>query len=260
MKQALSIVIPTYNEAATIGPLLRYLRQLPGEDKTEIVVADGGSTDDTASEVRAHEARWIACPRRGRAAQLNFGARQSSTSLLFFLHSDCRPPRDFIRQVTRSTQQGIVAGCFRLRFDYPQWFLWANAWFTRFNVNAVRFGDQGLFITRPLFEELGGFREDLRLMEDQEMVRSIRKRAPFVVLPDYMTTSARKYRDNGVYRLQWLFFRIWWMHYQGRPHEEIVEFYQKKIIDERTPDHKHPIADDLHKKPLAGKGENPPGP
>ncbi len=84
--------------------------------------------------------------------------------MLYFLHADSIPPNNFITQILRAYKDGAKSGCFRLAFDYHHWFLKANAWFTRFNVNAVRFGDQSLFVTKDVFQKCGGFRENLRMM------------------------------------------------------------------------------------------------
>ena len=110
-------------------------------------------------------------------------------------------------------KKGVHSGCFRLQFDYDHWFLKANAWFTRFNVNAVHFGDHSLFVTNDVFERSGGFREDLMMMEDQEIIYRLEKHSRFKVLNDVVTTSARKYLDNGAFRMQGIFFRIWAMYY-----------------------------------------------
>lgn len=226
----ISVIIPTYNEEACIGAVIDAVVDRAGVRFFEILVADGGSTDSTRKAVAATSAQWIVCPQKGRAAQMNYGASQASGELLFFLHADSLPPQNFLLCSLNAVKAGADAGCFRLRFDSPNFFLKFNAWFTRFKVNAVRFGDQGLFLSRPVFERSGGYREDHIVMEDQEMVVRLRKGgARFVVLPQHMITSARKYLDNGPMRLQCIFFLIWWHYYRGRSQKFLVELYQRKI-------------------------------
>ncbi|MEO7801963.1 MAG: hypothetical protein ABIR81_08190, partial [Ginsengibacter sp.] len=126
-------------------------------------------------------------------------------------------------------QKDVDSGCFRLGFDYDHWFLKANAWFTRFNVNAVRFGDQSLFVTKEVFEKSGGFKEDLLMMEDQEIIHRLKHHGRFKVLNKVVITSARKYLDNGVFRMQGIFFRIWAMYYLGYSQEQMLNVHKRLI-------------------------------
>ena len=160
---------------------------------------------------------------------MNKGASVAKHDLLYFLHADSIPPNNFTTQILRAYKNGAKSGCFRLAFDYEHWFLKANAWFTRFNVNAVRFGDQSLFVTKNIFQKSGGFREDLLMMEDQEIIHRIKKYGRFKVMNDYVTTSARKYLDNGIYRLQAIFFRIWFLYYLHYPQERLLKLHRKLV-------------------------------
>ena len=227
---AVSIVIPTFNEAAGIGPLLDYLRrEAAGDGPLEIIVADGGSTDATRDRAAQAGARVLRCPRKGRAAQLNHGARAAAGAVLYFLHADSYPPPGFLADIRRALGQGAGSGCFRLAFDHPHWFLRANAWLTRLPLKIVRFGDQSLFVRRALFEQIGGYREALLVMEDQDIVRRLWARGPFRVLPGAVTTSARKYLVNGVYRLQAAFALVMLLYWLGVPQPRLVRVYRRLI-------------------------------
>jgi len=231
----ISIVIPTYNEAEGIADLVRYLRRTAGPAGSfEIVVADGGSTD--ATRQRAAEAGAAVLPslRKGRSAQMNAGAAVTKGDILYFLHADSYPPAGFTRDIAEAVRNGYGSGCYRLSFDRRHWFLRANCWFTRFNVNAVRFGDQSLFVRREVFEKAGGFREDLVVMEDQEIIGRIRRHTRFKVLPRSVTTSARKYIENGVYRLQGVFFVIYFMYQLGFSQEQLVKTYRRLIRQDKV--------------------------
>ncbi|CAM3765619.1 TIGR04283 family arsenosugar biosynthesis glycosyltransferase [Pontibacter korlensis] len=224
----LSIIIPTYNEEAVIGELVGYLRSHTSA-VTEVIVADGGSTDITQRIATAAGARVLGCERKGRATQMNAGARIAAGDILYFLHADTFPPPDFEEQLTRAVMQGYGSGCYRLKFDFQHWFLRLNAWFTRFDVDAVRFGDQSLFVRRDVFEKAGGFNEQLLLLEDQEIVERVRRCAPFVVLPAKVITSARKYRQLGVYRLQCSYFLIYTLYRLGLSQERLVKVCKRLL-------------------------------
>jgi rSAM/selenodomain-associated transferase 2 len=224
-----SIIIPTYNEADQIAKTISIVHAANGKHEAEIIVVDGGSTDDTVRIAEKCGVTVVRSERKGRAAQMNKGVSIAKHNMLYFLHADSIPPNNFTTQILDAYKKGIHSGCFRLGFDYDHWFLKANAWFTKFNVNAVRFGDQSLFVTKDVFERSGGFRADLMMMEDQEIIHRLKKHSRFKVLNDVVTTSARKYLDNGIYRLQAIFFRIWFLYYLHYPQERLLKLHRKLI-------------------------------
>ena len=211
----LSVIIPAYNEEEFIADTVKAVFERAESRVPEILVVDGGSSDETVRRARGAGATAVVSPRQGRAAQMNFGAEQSEGDLLYFLHADSIPPPGYDAKLNRAIEAGRRAGCFQLAFDDDHWLLRAYAWFTRFDVDAFRFGDQSLFIERELFEDMGGFREDHLLMEDNEMVRRIKRRASFAILDDAVTTSARSYRKVGVVRLQLVFVLIYTLYFLG---------------------------------------------
>jgi rSAM/selenodomain-associated transferase 2 len=221
----LSIIIPTYNEAEAIGPLLQYLQRhmSPG---SEIIVADGGSRDATCAIAKQHGAQVVQCEQKGRAPQMNAAAAASTGDVLYFLHADTFPPIAFEEYIKQAVQEGAGSGCYRLRFDVAHWFLGLNAWFTRFDVDAIRFGDQSLFVRRDVFLKAEGFNEQLLLLEDQEVIGRLRRLAPFVVLPQSVVTSARKYRQVGVYKLQAGYFLIYGLYRLGVSQQRLVRIYK----------------------------------
>ena len=224
-----SIIIPTFNEAGQITETIDKIKAAKGEHQIEIIVVDGNSTDNTVYIAKSCGATVTISERKGRAAQMNTGAAFATYNLLYFLHADSIPPNDFTTQIVQALKPGVKSGCFRLTFDYDHWFLKANAWFTRFNVNSVRFGDQSLFVIKEVFLKSGGFREDLLIMEDQEIIHRLKKYGKFKVINDYVITSARKYLDNGVYRMQMIFCRIWLMYYLGYSQEHLLRLYKRLI-------------------------------
>lgn len=225
----ISVIIPTYNEADFIGETIGKARSYGGDDVLEIVVVDGGSGDTTLKEARKAGAKTIVSPQKGRAAQMNAGAEHAGGSLLYFLHADSHPPPRYAPEILQAVDAGSDAGCFRLSFDDRHWLLAFYAWFTRFDIDLFRFGDQSLFMTRAAFSEIGGFREDHMVMEDQEIVRRVKRSFTFRVLDDTVTTSARKYREMGILKLQMVFFFIWSLYYLGVEQDQLVSVYNRLI-------------------------------
>lgn len=221
-----SIIIPTLNEAAGIGALVRSLR---AQTDAELIISDGGSVDSTVAQaVAAGAVAWIASG-RGRALQLNEGAAHASGEILYFLHADTLPPAGFLPAIQQALDTGTDAGCFRLRFDDRHPLLVLSAWCTRFPARIIRFGDQSLFVRTALFRELGGFRTDMPVMEDQELVNRLSRAVRFTILPQSVTTSARRYRENGVWRLQFLFTVIVTGYNLGVSPERLWRFYRWAI-------------------------------
>ncbi len=225
----LSIIIPTFNEASCIRETISYLRKSLGDQEVQILVSDGGSTDGTLAIAQSAGAETVLSPQKGRAAQMNFGAAQTTGDVLYFLHADTLPPADFHTHLETALAKGADCGCYRMRFDTEHWFLKANAWFTRFNMPFFRFGDQSLFVRRQAFEKTGGFKEDHIVMEDQDLVRRLSKKYRFVVLPQIITTSARKYLENGVYRTQSTFFVIYMAYQMGVSQSRLLRLFRRLL-------------------------------
>ena len=225
----ISIIIPVLNEEDLVVPQHLAIREASTSDNLlEIIYVDGGSTDQTAIKTKELEARVLASA-RGRARQMNLGARQAKGDILYFLHADTLPPRGFDQVIIDALDQGIDAGCFRMKFDSNSWFLGFFAWFTRFNHWLCRGGDQSLFISREHFETIGGFNEAYTVYEDLELVGRLYKHGDFKVVPNYVITSARKYNQLGKYRLQFHFAVIHLKHYLGASPEAIYNYYKSRI-------------------------------
>ncbi|MBO0934368.1 TIGR04283 family arsenosugar biosynthesis glycosyltransferase [Fibrella aquatilis] len=200
----LSIIIPTRNEAATIANVIADVRLYGGKAVAQVLVVDGGSTDQTVAVAQQAGATVLSSPRLGRAAQMNLGARHATGDVLYFVHADVRLHPDFVGDIHNALNSGYAAGRYRFRFDADlPWLLRLNSYATRFGGAASRGGDQTLFITRPLFEQLGGFDEGYVIMEDFDMIRRIEAAAvPFAIIPKNVIVSARKYQQNGWLRVQ----------------------------------------------------------
>lgn len=223
---SISIIIPTFNEEQNIVPLIQHLKQDPSFPLVkEIIVVDGLSEDATLSQADKAGATVIQCHQRNRAVQMNLGATHASGTIYYFLHADTRPPLNFAQSIWNAHRQEFASGCFRLRFDWSHWFLNFNSWFTRFDFNMFRFGDQSLFVSQQVFHLNNGFQDYMKVFEDQDIIYRISRTAKFKVLPGHVVTSARKYRQNGPFRLQIAYFVVYLCYMVGISQEKLLDIY-----------------------------------
>lgn len=226
-----SIIIPCLNEVENLAELLPLLKKQLGDARAEIVVVDGGSTDKSKEISLNYGAKFITAP-RGRAVQLNAGAHLATGKYLYFLHADTRPPQDLLAWLIHAQTNNLPAGCFRLSFDDQRPFLRLMGWFTRFDLNCFRFGDQSLLVAADHFQSTGGYDESMQLMEDNDLVVRLKKRADFEVFSAAVTTSARKYQKYGAVYLQFLYVAIYLLAQWGVGQERLVKIYGRAVRDE----------------------------
>lgn len=192
----ISVIVPALNEAGCIAACLGSVRA-QGMD-TEVLVVDGGSTDATA-DIAARHARVVRGV-RGRGAQMNAGARVSTGDVLLFLHADTvLHPRALAGMRRALMDRRVAGGTFTMRFDVAHPLLRLYGWCTR--LRWFRYGDQGIFLRREVFERLGGYRE-LPLLEDVDLLRRMRRHGRLAVVPRPVTTSARRFVERGIFRQQ----------------------------------------------------------
>jgi len=194
----ISVIIPALNEAEGILSCLNSVKIQQGE--FDLIVVDGGSIDGTVEVVQPH-ARVIHSP-QGRAVQMNSGARHATGDVFLFLHADsCLPPRAFPLLERALADPRIVGGTFTLRFDNPRLLLRLITFFTRLEFRYFHYGDQGIFVRRPVFERLNGFSE-ISFMEDIDFLRRLHSTGRVALLKQPVTTSARRFLERGVLRQQ----------------------------------------------------------
>jgi rSAM/selenodomain-associated transferase 2 len=226
----ISIIIPVLNEEQTLPVLLTALcKMLKDDHDHEILVCDGGSSDRTGETATEYGAKLISCRHRGRSSQMHEGAQAASGDILYFLHADTIPPGNFHHAIRTAVSNGAESGCFRLKFDSSHPLLGFYSWFTRFRTRFLRFGDQSLFVTKNAYRETGGFCQKHDIMEDFEMAGRLMKLTRFILLEESVTTSSRKYRENGVFRLQLLFTVIYLMYLAGVSQGVLTQFYKTRI-------------------------------
>jgi hypothetical protein len=191
----ISVIIPTLNEARALGPVLDRAQAGAG---VETIVVDGGSQDHTRDIAARAGARVVAVP-GGRAAQQNAGAALARGRWLLFLHGDTLLPKGYAGMIQRAmTSPATVAGAFRFKTDDADIGMGLIQWTT--NLRSVflqrPYGDQGLFMEKRVFDEVGGF-ASLPIMEDFELVGRLRRRGKVVTLPHAAVTSARRWQELG---------------------------------------------------------------
>lgn len=226
----LSIIIPVLNEEGTIGDLLHELKDRTSKDiPSEIVVVDGGSTDRTKEIVKSFPHTKFISWEKGRAKQMNAGANHSEGDILYFLHADSLPCQNFDACIMKAVTKGRFAGCFQMKFDSSHWWLKLMGHFTRINHKSCRGGDQSLFITKKLFYELDGFDETFTIYEDNAFIGKLYRIGQFCVIRKWLTTSARKYREVGVWNLQKLYVEIYFKKWRGASAQELTDYFDKRI-------------------------------
>jgi rSAM/selenodomain-associated transferase 2 len=225
---SVSIIIPTYNEEAGIADSMQALLALTERtDGVEIIVSDASS--DRTPEILAGFPLTVCKSIKGRAVQMNTGARRATGSILYFLHADTLPPKNFLEDIRSAVTAGKRAGCFRMGFDDDDPIMSLLGWFTQFPLMVCRGGDQSLFIDRFLFDEIGGYNESMQIMEDYDIVRRIDERELFHILENEVTTSARKFQKNGIIRLQMIFGTIHVMYALGFDQESMIRYYKENV-------------------------------
>lgn len=236
----ISIIIPVLNEAVIINGLLDKLPEnLSGKYRAELIFVDGGSTDGTVGIITDFIEKTagpinsfpihLYSSEKGRAKQMNVGASHASSEILYFLHADSIPPQNFDKYIISEVEKGNPAGCFKMKFDSNHWLLKLAGWFTQFNWRACRGGDQSQFITKQLFNEIGGFDETYVIYEDNILINELYKRKKFTVIPRWLTTSARLYKQKGVWNLQYHFWAIYAKSFFGANANELHQYYLENI-------------------------------
>ncbi|MCP9440398.1 MAG: TIGR04283 family arsenosugar biosynthesis glycosyltransferase [Nitrospira sp.] len=223
-----SVIIPTLHERDLLTKTILHTAEL-GFD--EIVVVDGGSTDGTMALAKAccaglTGAHVITAP-RGRARQMNEGAKVSRGEGLLFLHADTLLPPNAKALITSAlADSGIAGGRFDVRFDSSS--PWGRMISTLMNIRSrwtgIATGDQAIFVRRSVFDQLGGF-ADIPLMEDIEFSRRLKRTGRIAALRQTVTTSFRRWETQGPLKtivLMWTLRLLYWL---GVSPHRLSDFY-----------------------------------
>ncbi|MEM7594024.1 MAG: TIGR04283 family arsenosugar biosynthesis glycosyltransferase [Cyanobacteria bacterium P01_A01_bin.83] len=223
----ISIIIPVLNEAAIIHKTLAELKQYSG---IEIIVVDGGSQDQTTAIAQQTTAKVLTITGRGRAGQMNAGAKIAQGELLLFLHADSQLPPDFIELIVATLKQPqVVAGAFELAIDGTDRALrWIEIMVKmRSRLLSLPYGDQGIFISKQAFMNSGGF-ADISIMEDFELIQRIKQQGRIAIAPAAVTTSGRRWQKLGVWQTTLINQLVIAGYYLGIPPEKLGDFYRSR--------------------------------
>jgi len=225
----LSIIIPALNEVENIERLLRELAVTCPE--AEIIVVDGGSRDGSLEVVQSFPRVRLVSAVRGRAKQMNAGAKVAGGNILLFLHADTHPPTGAHQAIEEAmADPKTVGGRFDVRFDSarPLSRMIAALMNLRSRHSGICTGDQAIFVTREIFEELGGY-PDIPLMEDVEFTRRLKRKGRLACLRLQVTTSARKWEREGILRTILLMWTLRFLYFIGVPPERLHRMYYPRL-------------------------------
>ena len=218
-----SVIIPTLNEADTIEQTLSWVRQASA---CEIVVVDGGSDDDTVECARPYADQLISAP-RGRARQMNAGARAAAGEALLFLHADTLPPARFAELLVAAlAEPEVVGGRFDVHVDAPGlvFRMIGGLMNLRSRFTGIATGDQGIFVRRGVFETIGGYPE-WDIMEDLEFSHQLKRAGKIACLRARVKTSARRWQKHGVTKTILLMWGLRLCHFFGVSPTALKAFY-----------------------------------
>ncbi|MHC5822327.1 MAG: TIGR04283 family arsenosugar biosynthesis glycosyltransferase [Nostoc sp.] len=222
----ISIIIPTLNEAGNIKEAIATTQP---STNIEIIVVDAGSEDGTVEIAQSLGVKVISSS-PGRAVQMNAGALAASGDILLFLHADTRLPTGFDEMIRTALQQpGTVAGAFNLRIDASllslRWVEWGVN--VRSHFYQMPYGDQAIFLTKAVFQQMGGFPE-LPIMEDFELMRRLKRTGCIVIIPTPVVTSARRWLQKGVFKTTLLNQLVIIAYLLGVSPERICRWYRRE--------------------------------
>jgi rSAM/selenodomain-associated transferase 2 len=222
----ISLIVPALNESGGITDTLQALQHMRRRG-VEIIVADGGSTDTTVAVCEPLADRVISTA-AGRARQMQAGAVLARGSILWFLHADTRAPRDADRAIAAALGAG---DCQWGRFDvgFPQAGLMLGVVAVLMNLRSrltgIASGDQGIFVTRKLFERVNGYPQ-IPLMEDIALSRLLKHHSRPACLHDKLITSARRWQTHGTLRTILVMWSLRLAYFLGASPARLAQFYK----------------------------------
>lgn len=219
----LSIIIPTLNEAQYIRRLIDRLLT-NNENVPEIILVDGGSTDGTIDLLPSKRVTVIQTV-ASRAIQMNAGAKIAKNDYLYFVHADTLPPKGYQQDLKAIMDSPYKAACYRSKYIGNQKILRLNAFFTRFNWLVCRGGDQSLLIDKNYFNELGGYDEQMEIMEEYPLIEKLMADNSLKIIPKHIEIGTRKYDSNSWLKVSRANYKAFKMYRKGCSTKEIKEVY-----------------------------------
>jgi rSAM/selenodomain-associated transferase 2 len=222
----LSIIIPTLNEASCIGRLLERLLTVD-QESIDIIIVDGGSTDETIKIAKDYNVRIIESP-PSRAVQQNLGAKHAKYDTLYFVHADTLPPRSYLKDAQENLLKHPAA-TYRSKFEYGPFLLRINAFFTRFYWLVARGGDQSLFIRKDTFYAYGAFDENAEIMEEYYLLEKLMKNKELKLIPKPILISTRKYENRSWWQVSRANYKAFKLFKNGASTDKIKRTYRDAL-------------------------------
>ena len=224
---AISIIIPVLNEAGGINHLIAHLRSIDVGRSSEIIVVDGDPDGGTLKAIRDGSVIKVKSA-RGRARQMNEGARIAGGNTLLFLHADTELPQEALSLiVTALNDGGFVGGAFDLAIKSRRlsFRLIESMASFRSRITGIPFGDQAIFIRKDYFQAIGGY-SDMPLMEDIEIMQRIKKRGSKIrIIRRQVLTSPRRWENEGIVRCTLRNWLLQLLHYCGVSPSTLMKWY-----------------------------------
>jgi rSAM/selenodomain-associated transferase 2 len=226
----ISIIIPTYQEADSIAELIQFLSKTTKKCDCEIIIVDGGSNDNTLQIAQQSGiVTTVVAPERGRAAQMNYGASIAKGNVFYFIHADTIPPPTFAQDIQQAIQEGYTFGRYQSKFKSNNLLLKLNAFFSRFDWFVCYGGDQTLYITAELFKLIQGFNDEIKIMEEYDLVMRAKTVAAYKIFKGKALISARKYDNRSWLAVQKANYIAVKMFKAGATQDAIVSTYKKML-------------------------------
>lgn len=225
----ISVIIPVLHEGERINAIIDSLKSAAAGVAYETIVVDGDSSGGTIERIIDTSVITLSAP-RSRASQMNAGSARASGEVLLFLHADTfLPPKAFPKIIAAISDKRFTGGAFDLKITNNKWIfrVISLAASLKHRMTRVPYGDQAIFILRSYFENIGGY-APVPLMEDVELMRRVKRQGGrIVILPETVTTSSRKWENDGIFYTVIRNWLIQTLYLAGVPSERLVRYYYK---------------------------------
>lgn len=228
----ISIIIPVFNEERRIAKLIQHLHECDRNslNVSEIIVVDGGSTDETVRTAKELGAKIIQGEKASRTYLFNLGAKSAQSEWLFFIPVDTFPPRTFPLMIVKHIKSGGLFGVFVIKYHSTRFLLKLYSFFQNLPFVLKRIGGKPFFVRKDLFLESGGYDEHSFYMEDVPLLKKLNRTGKLKIIKKEAKRSARHYRLNGYYKLAFYQFLSFAMIVIGISRAKVSKMYKRNII------------------------------
>ena len=226
---SLSIIVPVLNEETTLCHALDAIKPvLSSINDVELIVVDGGSHDDTLTVAMNYTSHCLSST-KGRASQMNLGAKHASNDILVFLHADTILPNDFQLLISNALSiKNKQWGRFNVKLSGPHIMLRIIETLMNFRscITSIATGDQVIFVRKSTFEMVSGY-SSIPLMEDIELSKKLKNHSRAICIKNPVTTSSRRWEINGFFKTIMLMWKLRFLYFMGVPAKKLISSYYK---------------------------------